>query len=218
VVNQYLVHHHLEEEWGCQTNQLQKERHQQHFAQQFAVFDDGRNKPAEIEAGQLARKTCPGCKQNQLAIPLCLPFLRTALLRSADFGVLKQDLLAIHPRQNDKLAVNRLRNRREWRARQAVKATGNHLGFKTTGFGCEQDFSFTHRLAMTRVLVADLVRLDGHRMKAGQHHKTSQCRIKRRRFAGLREMIGKRIHGVLLHSNDGGRHHKQIPGQQSRPG
>ncbi|MNZ69436.1 hypothetical protein D3C78_877340 [compost metagenome] len=52
-VHQHLVHHHLEEQRGEQREDLQHEGHQQHFAEQLAVLDDGRDEPGEVELRQL---------------------------------------------------------------------------------------------------------------------------------------------------------------------
>ncbi|MNR34389.1 hypothetical protein D3C85_1521590 [compost metagenome] len=71
-VHQHLVHHHLEEQRGEQREYIEDEGHQQHFAEQLAVFDNSRDKPAEVETGQVAGQRSFGADQDQLAGPACV--------------------------------------------------------------------------------------------------------------------------------------------------
>ena len=54
-VHQDFVHDDLEEQGADQRKELQHEGDEQHFAQQFAVFDEAGDEPGEVELGQLAR-------------------------------------------------------------------------------------------------------------------------------------------------------------------
>ena len=52
-MDQHLVHHYLEEQRCQQGEYLQHKGGHQDFAQHLAVFDDGWNKPSEVESGKL---------------------------------------------------------------------------------------------------------------------------------------------------------------------
>jgi hypothetical protein len=62
--------HHLKEQRADQAEELQHEGDQQHFAQQLAVFDQGRNEPGEVELGELSGLAGTAADQDELAGPL----------------------------------------------------------------------------------------------------------------------------------------------------
>ena len=68
-MHQHLVDDDLEEQRRHQGEQLQKERCNQHFAQQMPVFMDRPHEPGDVEAAGDLRQSGPAGHQNQFAIP-----------------------------------------------------------------------------------------------------------------------------------------------------
>jgi hypothetical protein len=68
-VNQHLIDDHLEEQRRDQTEQLQKERREQHLAQEMSIFVDGSQKPGDVEPAGDVRQSRPAGHQDQPAVP-----------------------------------------------------------------------------------------------------------------------------------------------------
>ncbi|MNQ78571.1 hypothetical protein D3C85_934860 [compost metagenome] len=109
---QHLVHHHLEEQRRQQRENLQDERHQQHFAEQLAVFDDGRDEPAEVELAQLAGQRGLGADQDQFAGPTCEQLIEAKHFRTLSLGIMDQYFAVIQARDDKEASVLRGGNRR----------------------------------------------------------------------------------------------------------
>ena len=68
-MHQHLIHDDLEEQRGDEREQVEHERHQQHFTEQLAVFDDGGNEPGEVELRHLADRRGARGEEDELASP-----------------------------------------------------------------------------------------------------------------------------------------------------
>src|SRR5215467_70178 len=105
LVHQNLVDHHLCEERCQQGKQLQKERSDEDFAEKLAVFDDGRNKPGEIELQVLRTQVRPLRKQQQLAGPLRFKLLTGEYEWTPFHRILNERLLAVDLGEHDISAI-----------------------------------------------------------------------------------------------------------------
>ena len=68
-VYQHLVDDHLEEQRRDQSEQLQEERRDQHFAQEMPIFVDRSQKPGDVEPAGDVRQSGPAGHQDQPAVP-----------------------------------------------------------------------------------------------------------------------------------------------------
>ena len=68
-MDQNLVDDHLEEQRRDQAKQLQKERCDQHLAQQMPVFANGPHEPSDVETAGNVRQSRPAGNQDQPAVP-----------------------------------------------------------------------------------------------------------------------------------------------------
>ena len=75
LVHQHLVDHHLEEQRHEQCEQLQEERGDQDFRERFAVLDDGRDEPGEIEFAVFGAQVGALGEQDQAPVPELLEHL-----------------------------------------------------------------------------------------------------------------------------------------------
>ena len=69
VMHQHLVHDHLEEQRRNQREQVEHERHQQHFTQQLAIFDNSGDEPGEVELRHFADHRRARGEQDELTTP-----------------------------------------------------------------------------------------------------------------------------------------------------
>ncbi len=81
MIDQHLVHDNLKEKGCDQRNQLQDKGSDQHLAQQFAIFNDGRNEPGEVETRRLTGETGFAGQKDQVAGPLFEKMLQRNDLR-----------------------------------------------------------------------------------------------------------------------------------------
>ena len=70
-MHQHLVDDDLEEQRRNQREQLQKERRDQHLADDMAIFVDGAEKPGDVEAARQVQEPDPARHQNEFAVPHC---------------------------------------------------------------------------------------------------------------------------------------------------
>src|SRR5476649_2387021 len=125
VVNQHLVHHHLEKQGGEQGENLQDKGNEHHLAQQLSVFHDGRDKPGEIESGDLTRLGGLRANEDQLAAPTSLQLVSGKYLGTLRPRVVNQDLVLINPGNDEIVAIVCTGNGRQRGLRKTIKFAAN---------------------------------------------------------------------------------------------
>jgi len=180
-VHQHLVHHHLEEQRGEQREDLQHEGHQQHFAEQLAVLDDGWDEPGEVELGQFAGQRGFGAEQDQLASPAGFKLREAQHLGSLALRVMDQRLAIVDARDDEEAPVDRGGNGREWGVGEALGLAARRFGLQTQLLGRQQQFGPAERAAILGELMDELFRRGRQIVKAGEHDQAGQAGIERRR-------------------------------------
>lgn len=102
-MHQHLVHDHLEKQRGDQRKDLQCERRDECLRQQAPVLHDGGNEPGEIEAGEGASQLGAGGDQDGAAGKTGRQFIQGQQYRPFRLRVVNQRLVALDPRQYQKL-------------------------------------------------------------------------------------------------------------------
>ena len=86
--DQHLVDDDLEEQRRDQREKLEEERGDEDLAEQMAVFVDGAEEPADVEAARKIHQSGATCHQHKTAVPNCLELVarhRGAVAATADF-------------------------------------------------------------------------------------------------------------------------------------
>ncbi|MNZ26464.1 hypothetical protein D3C78_436560 [compost metagenome] len=180
-VHQNLVHYHLKEQRGEQREDLQHEGHQQHFAEQLAVLDDGRNEPGEVELRQFASQRSLGADQDQLAAPARLKRFEVQHLGTLALRVMDQRLAIVDARNDEEPSVVVGRDGGQRGMSETLDLAASGLGFQSQLLGSQQKFAPSEGATIFGELMSQLLGGYGNVMETGQHDQTCKTAIDRRR-------------------------------------
>ena len=200
VVDQHLVHHHLEKQGRGQADQLQHEGNQQYLAQQPAVFDDGGDEPAEVETGRLAREAGLAGEKDQLARPggkkrFAAEDVRR-LARMLDQYLAHAIVTRLDLAEDKETAVRIDGDGRQRRLRQSCGRLAHQFGRQAKLPGGQQ-----HGLPREHGLAEGMLELGaigGDAVQAGHQLQRQQARVGRGFFQGRRIVaLGEDCHRAI---------------------
>ena len=198
-VHQHLVDHDLEEQRRDQRQDLEKQRGDQHLAEQAAVLDRGLDEPGDVEPPrQIGQAGAPG-EQHEAPVPLGLELAAADDQRLTRERILDQRAAVGDLRKDEEAAVAPCRQRRKRRpgepspiAREAARLQAERLG------AAQHVGNFDHRSG--REPVADLRGVGADPVKAQEHHQAGEA------WVGCRALLDHRRHRAV-----GGRRHRRDP-------
>src|SRR5574341_260385 len=145
-VHEHLVDDDLGEERREQAKELEKEGRDEHLAEEFAIFDDGRNEPGEIKLQILKTQVGPLRKEQQFARPSRFELLARKHERASFNRVLNQGLLPVDLGQDDISPVRSLRDGRDRSARQFAPVSLEQAGLEAEVLSSTEKIGISEQL------------------------------------------------------------------------
>ncbi len=153
LVHQYFIDHDLCKQRRDQGKKLKKERGNQHFAEERAVFDDGRDEPGEIKFQVLRTNHGPLRKEQQFSGRCAFELLAGENARSRLDGILHEYLFTFDFREDDITPIPLLRHGRQRRPGKCAPRDFEQTGLQSHVFGGTEQIGVGQDLSRLRKLM-----------------------------------------------------------------
>jgi len=180
-VHQHLVDNDLEEQRRDEGEELDEERGKQDLAEQLAVFDDGRDEPAEVELSGIPGQQGPAGDQYQLAIPGLLKRVPLKGRGTLGLGVLHQDTVFLDLGQDEIVTVPVLGDGRQRELLEPQPVGLGGAGLELEALQGAKHVARRAGLAGTPKQVFEVCRVDREAQKPGHERHADETGLVRGR-------------------------------------
>ena len=175
-MHEHLVDHDLEEQRRHQRKELEKERGDQHFAQQAAVLMDRAQEPGDVEPARQIGEGRPFRHQHEPAIPHGFELGPGHHRRSLAIRRLDDDLVVTGLAEQQKAPVAQDGYSGQWRTGKPLPRSLQATGFEVESLRAAEHLGDTDRCSAE--LMTDLRGIDPDPLKTQEHDQGGKTRIK----------------------------------------
>jgi hypothetical protein len=201
-MHQHLVDDDLEEHRRDQRKELEKERGDQHLAEQSAIFLDRAQEPGDIKPSPEVDQPGAPCHQDEAAIPRRFELGSRHQRRPLGIRRLDEDLVLANLAEQQKPAIAQSSDCGQRRTSQPVPSRPGLARLQAELPGAAQHLGHADRVGAE--LMADLRRIDAEPVEAQQHHERGEPPMVRNAVASLAcHVMFMRRYAALAETSNG---------------